>query len=213
MLAIKDFNLKWWSACSVNIANDDELIKLTAEAGCSHLQFGFESLSPDTLRSMNKPQNIKVDYKKLVKKLHDYNIDVVASFVLGWDTDSKDTFRNTLEFALDADIDVPAYFPLIPFPGTRIFGKLKQDNRILTYDWSKYDGSTLVYQPKQISLECFAEGLLHCWEESYSLGSIWQRVVGRNRGLNKTLLSIPIYLCIRGGIRALKPSWKSLLQS
>lgn len=210
MLAIKEFNLKWWSACSVNIANDEQLIKLMAEAGCCYLQFGFESLSKETLRSMNKPQNIKADYKKLVEKLHDYNIDVVASFVLGWDTDDKNVFKNTLAFALDADIDVPAYFPLIPFPGTRIFEKLKLENRILTYDWSKYDGSTLVYQPKNISLEDFAYGLIHCWEESYNLRNIWQRIVGRSRGLRKTLLSIPIYLCIRGGIRALKPCWEQL---
>jgi len=37
MKAIKDFNLMWWSACSVNVAEDEELIKMMGESGCSHL--------------------------------------------------------------------------------------------------------------------------------------------------------------------------------
>lgn len=209
MLAIKEFNFKWWSACSVNVAEDEELIKLMSESNCSHLQFGFESVSPETLKSMNKPQNIKVDYKKLIKKLHNYDIDVVASFVLGWDTDNENVFKSTLDFALDADIDVPAYFPLIPFPGTRVYERLKAQHRILTYDWSKYNGAHLVYQPKNITLEKFAEGIIQCWEESYSIGSLCRRIISNYRGLKKTLISIPIYLCIRHGIKDFKPYWQT----
>ncbi|MDI6916232.1 MAG: radical SAM protein [Thermoplasmatales archaeon] len=209
MKAIKDFNLMWWSACSVNVAEDEKLIKMMSEGGCSHLQFGFESISPKTLKAMNKTQNIKVNYKKLVKKLHDYNIDVVASFVFGWDTDDENTFKSTLDFALDADIDVPAYFPLIPFPGTRIFERLKSQNRILTHDWSKYNGAHIVYEPKNMTVEKFAEGLVYCWEESYSLKNICYKTMSRHRGLKKTIISLPVFLCIKHGIKRFKPYWRT----
>ena len=209
MKAIKDFNLMWWSACSVNVAEDEELIKMMGESGCSHLQFGFESISSKTLKAMNKAQNIKVNYKKLVKKLHDYNIDVVASFVFGWDTDDESIFKSTLDFALDADIDVPAYFPLIPFPGTRIFERLKSQNRILTYDWSKYNGAHIVYELKNITIRKFAEELVYCWEESYSLKNICYKTISRYRGLKKTIISLPVYLCIRHGIKRFKPYWRT----
>jgi radical SAM superfamily enzyme YgiQ (UPF0313 family) len=208
--AIRDeFNLRWWSACTVDIARDDELIKLMAESGCSHLQFGFESISAKTLRSMNKPQNIRVDYRELVRKLHDYNIDVVASFVLGWDTDTPEVFERTLNFALAIDIDVPAYFPLIPFPGTKIYKSLRKERRILTYDWSKYNGAYIVYQPKNMSIEELRRGISYCWEESFSCRSIMKRVFSRNRGLKKTLLSIPIWLVCRRGAKLLKPYWET----
>jgi len=158
---------------------------------------------------MNKAQNIKVNYKKLVKKLHDYNIDVVASFVFGWDTDDESIFKSTLDFALDADIDVPAYFPLIPFPGTRIFERLKSQNRILTYDWSKYNGAHIVYELKNITIRKFAEELVYCWEESYSLKNICYKTISRYRGLKKTIISLPVYLCIRHGIKRFKPYWRT----
>ena len=42
-----------------------------------------------------------------------------------------------------------AFLPLLtPFPGTRIYQRLKQEGRLLTEDWSKYDMATVVFQPK-----------------------------------------------------------------
>jgi len=188
MERIKDYNLRWWSACSVDILDHEDVIKAVADAGCLVLQFGFESISKETLRSMNKQFNIKKDYRKLIKKCHDYGIEVGASFIFGWDTDTKDVFKNTVEFALDADIDIPGYLPLTPFPGTEIYKELMAQNRILTNDWSKYNWNTCVYRPKNMTREELLNGCYYAFQESYSTRSIFQRLFSRPRGFKESML-------------------------
>ncbi len=152
------------------------------------LQFGFESISNETLRSMNKQFNIKRDYRMLVKKCHDHGIEVGASFIFGWDTDTKDVFKNTVEFALDTDIDIPGYLPLTPFPGTEIYKELMAQNRIITNDWSKYNWNTCVYKPKNMTSGELLDGCYYAFEESYSTRSIFHRLFSRPRGFKESML-------------------------
>jgi radical SAM superfamily enzyme YgiQ (UPF0313 family) len=188
MQQIKDFNLRWWSPCSVDILDHEELIAAVAEAGCMVLQFGFDSISKETLKSMNKQFNIKSDYRELIKKCHDYGIEVSGSFIFGWDTDTKDVFENTVEFAKDADIDFPVYFPLTPFPGTDIYETYKSQGRIVTNDWSKYNWNTCVYIPKNMTQAELLSGCHYAFEESYSARNIIHRLFSRPRGLKEIML-------------------------
>lgn len=188
MNRLKDFNLKWWSPCSVDILDHEDLIKSVAEAGCMVLQFGFDSLSKETLISMNKQFNIRRDYRTLIKKCHDYGIEVSGSFIFGWDTDTKDVFKDTVDFSQDADIDFPVYFPLTPFPGTDIYSTYLSQGRILTNDWSKYNWNTCVYRPKNMTGEELLNGCYYAFEESYSTRNIFHRLFSRPRGLKEIML-------------------------
>lgn len=208
MKKIKDYNLRWWSACSVDILDHEAVIKAAADAGCLVLQFGFESISKETLMSMNKHFNIKRDYKLLVKKCHDYGIEVGASFIFGWDTDTKDVFKTTVEFALDADIDIPGFFPLVPFPGTEIYYDLTAQGRILTYDWSKYHWNTVVYRPRNMTGEELLNGCYYAFEESYSTRSIFHRMFSRPRGFKELMLLLLFSGLGRVVISKSKSYWK-----
>ncbi|UCE37138.1 MAG: B12-binding domain-containing radical SAM protein [Thermoplasmata archaeon] len=207
MEKIKDYNLRWWSPCSVDILDNEELIAAVAEAGCMVLQFGFDSISKETLESMNKHFNIKRDYKTLVKKCHDYGIEVGGSFIFGWDTDTKDVFKNTVEFAQDADIDIPAYLPLTPFPGTDIFNTFDAQGRILTYDWSQYNWHSVVYKPKNMTSEELLNGCYYAFEESYSLNSIFHRLFSRPRGFHELIFLLLLAGLGRVVLTASKPYW------
>lgn len=188
MNRLKDFNLKWWSPCSVDILDHEDIIKSVAEAGCMVLQFGFDSLSKETLKSMNKQFNINRDYRTLIKKCHDYGIEVSGSFIFGWDTDTKHVFKDTVDFSKDADIDFPVYFPLTPFPGTDIYDTYLSQGRILTNDWSKYNWNTCVYRPKNMTGEELLNGCYYAFEESYSTRSIFHRLFSRPRGFKEIML-------------------------
>ncbi|UCC39006.1 MAG: B12-binding domain-containing radical SAM protein, partial [Candidatus Aminicenantes bacterium] len=207
MNRLRDFNLKWWSPCSVDILDHEDLIKSVAEAGCMVLQFGFDSLSKETLKSMNKQFNIRRDYRTLIKKCHDYGIEVSGSFIFGWDTDTKDVFKDTVEFSKDADIDFPVYFPLTPFPGTDIYNTYLSQGRILTNDWSKYNWNTCVYRPKNMSGEELLNGCYYAFEESYSTRSIFHRLFSRPRGFKEIMLLLFISASGKFVKRFSKPYW------
>ena len=83
--------------------------------------------------------------------MHERGIGIQGTFVFGFDNHTRDTFAETVDFAIGANIDLPRYAILTPFPGTPLFDRLKREGRILTEDWTLYDGQHVVYQPRQLS--------------------------------------------------------------
>ena len=151
--AIIPYKLTWWGYASINVAEDDELLKLMSKSGCVYLGIGFESVSKETLEEMNKKKNINTNYKEIVRKLHSYNISLFGNFIFGMDTDTTDVFSETAESVLEAEIDFPVFQILVPYPGTKVYETFEKDGRILTKDWSKYTRCDVVFQPKNMSPE------------------------------------------------------------
>ena len=82
---------------------------------------GFETFSPDNLRSSNKLQNLSKDYVAAVKRLHSLGIMINGSFVFGLDHDDKDVFRRTVDWGIEHSITTATFHILTPYPGTRLF--------------------------------------------------------------------------------------------
>ena len=92
-------------------------------------------------------------------KLHGYGIAVQAGIMLGFDQDGPDVFERTVEAATEIGIDNATISLVIPFPGTRLFARLEREGRILTRDWSKYNGKTdVVFRPKLMTPDVLQAG-------------------------------------------------------
>ena len=173
---LSHYRLRWVSQGPISIARNEKMVRLMAQAGCHGLFIGFESLRPENLALMGKKTNQVERYEAGIKRLHDYGIGVHGSFVFGYDYDDPSVFDGFLSFANRTGID-GAFLPLLtPFPGTRIHQRLKQEGRILTEDWSKYDMATVVYRPKGMTIEQLQQGFWHVNKEFYSLRSMARRV-------------------------------------
>ena len=175
---IAGLKLKWFGHASVNIANDGDLLELCQKSGCVGLFIGFESLSSDTLRSIGKRVNQPHRYREVIQKIHDHGIGIDASFVFGFDTDTPDVFDQTLEFAQSAKVEVAYFSILTPYPGTRLHARLKAENRLLTDNWSLYDGSRAVHQPALLTPDQLLEGYHRVLKEFYRCSSIIKRLWG-----------------------------------
>lgn len=174
--ALTPLNKRWFSQCSITIALNDELLKYAAESGCQELFIGFETLSKESLKEVHKKQNITIDYKKAVKKLHDYGISVFGAFIFGFENDDDTTFQRILDFTNECDMEAAQFSILTPFPGTKLFSEMKAQDRITTYDWSKYDLSHLVFRHKSFTQEELEEKYLTAWKDFYSFKSIFSRL-------------------------------------
>lgn len=175
---IADLKLNWFSHASMNIVNDPEILKLCAQSGCRGLFIGFETLSPETMRSIGHKPNRPQDYFEIVRKIHDHGIGIDASFVFGFDTDDAGVFDRTIEFVIKAKIDIPYFSILTPYPGTRLHKRLRAEGRLITEDWSCYDTSHVVFRPTAMSAETLFAGYLRSWKESFSWSAMWQRLNG-----------------------------------
>jgi len=168
--------LRWVSQGPIHIAENEEMVSLMAKAGCHGLFIGFESLREENLQLMGKRINRIEVYERGIKRLHDAGIGIYGSFVFGYDYDDPSVFDEFLEFADRNRID-GAFLPVLtPFPGTRVYQRLKEEGRLLTEDWSKYDMATVVYQPKRMTVEELQEGFWKVNRSFYSLPSIMKRV-------------------------------------
>lgn len=175
--AIAPLRKRWFSQCSINIAQDDELLKCAAESGCDELFIGFETLSKEGLQEMHKKQNINIDYKQAVTKLHDYGIAVFGAFIFGFENDDNTTIQRTLDFTHECDMEEAQFSILTPFPGTNLFTKMEVQERITTYDWSQYDFSHLVFEHNNFTKEELEDKHLSAWKDFYSVKSIVTRLV------------------------------------
>lgn len=92
-LALMPLKKRWMSQMSATyVAHHPELLKLLADSGCSAMFLGLESLDQASLKSVNKQNNATL-YEELIRRIHDYGIDIHAGFVSG--LDHEDVFTSS----------------------------------------------------------------------------------------------------------------------
>lgn len=192
--ALIPLRIKWGGLATTVIALHQDLLDLAVESGCRGLLLGFESLSPESLAETRKAFNLHTDYHQVVKTLHARGVAIMGCFVFGFDHDPRESFARTVEFVLDAHIDLPRYAILTPFPGTPLFRRLQREGRLLTEDWRLYDGQHVVYRPAQMSPEELRDGAEWAWKRTYSVRSIVRRLVGAR-------IQIPLSIATNFGYR------------
>ena len=170
--------LDWLGQTSVEMALDDEMLALCRKSGCMGLLVGFESLSAETLKSVNKGVNKPQQYIDVVKRMHDHGIGVKGSFIFGFDTDDEAVFDRTVEFAIKAKIDVVYFSILTPYPGTAFYEQMLREGRIIDFDWDHYNTHYVVYRPKLLTPEKLLEGYWSALRESFTWPSIFRRMWG-----------------------------------
>jgi len=174
--ALIPLRVQWYGLATVLIAHNDELLELMARSGCKGLLLGLETITEASLKDARKSFNASVGYKQLIGDLHKLNIAVQGCFVFGLDHDTPDVFDATVEFAIDAGVDLPRFSVLTPFPGTPLFARLADAGRILSKNWEHYDGQHVVYQPAKMTVAQLAEGHERAWREVYRWRSIGRRL-------------------------------------
>ncbi|MCL6600953.1 MAG: B12-binding domain-containing radical SAM protein [Alicyclobacillus macrosporangiidus] len=176
---------RWWtSQATHDVAFDDEFMELAAKSGCKALFLGLETISQESLNGSNKRHNKVEEYKEVLRRFHYYGIAVQAGTVFGFDGDDKSIFRRTVEFYKEIGLDSATISVLVPFPNTPLFRRLDAEGRILTRDWSKYDGKKhVVFQPAQMSPEELLMGTEWAARQFYSASSIFERMWKSRTGL------------------------------
>jgi len=180
---------KWWSSqASIHAAKDDEFLELAASSGCKQLFVGLESISQASVNEVHKRCNHVSDYGRAIERIHSHGIAVQAGIVFGFDHDEPAIFGETLDFLEAAGVQNATFNILTPFPGTRLYERLEAEGRILTRDWSKYNGrADVVFRPRLMSPEQLLAGYEYANKRFYSWRSVCQRLVRSPVGLSWAL--------------------------
>ena len=198
--------IRWSSSCSVNIAKDGEALALAKESGCENLLIGFESISQTSLDSVNKGKvNSVSEFEEAIDRIHAHGINIVFMTMLGLDGDDEGVFKRTVDFLKSSAVALPVISVLTPVPGTRLHAKMKQEGRLLPGKQVDYCSSTVIFEPKNMSVDTLQQGFYWVLRELYSLESILQRiealwakgVIKREEQLNVPRLILSFVLLIQ----------------
>ncbi|MBI5217307.1 MAG: B12-binding domain-containing radical SAM protein [Bacteroidia bacterium] len=120
---------------SINLADDDELLKLMAETGFNSVFIGIETPEENSLHECNKVQNKNRNLLESIKKIQNAGVQVSGGFIVGFDSDSSSVFQRQIDFIQQSGI-VSAMVGLLNAPkNTRLYDRLEAENR-LTIDAS-----------------------------------------------------------------------------
>jgi radical SAM superfamily enzyme YgiQ (UPF0313 family) len=137
---------RWSTQVRSDVARDPELLDLMAEAGCSTLFIGFESVDPEALREMKKSQTVD-EIRYAVRQIRSRGIHVHGMFVFGFDSDTPRSTRATVDFALAEKIDSAQFLLLTPLPGSSFYEKMSTEGRLLDTAWETYDAHHVKFLP------------------------------------------------------------------
>ncbi len=176
-----------------------------ALAGCTGVFVGFESLSDQNLSDAHKKTPKTADYARRVRMLHDCGIQVNGSFVLGFDHDRKDTFAITAQWIEENRLECATFHILTPYPATPLFAQMEAEGRLLHRDWSLYDTSHAVFQPRHMSPEELEQGYAWMYRRLFSNASIWRR-------RPEDPSAVPAYLAMSYLYKRSNPAWRWLIK-
>ncbi len=147
-----------WSVFSRVDTVNLELLHKMREAGCTWMLYGVESGNQQILDTVKK----KITLEKIgegVRLGKEAGINIMASFIIGLPGETRETLKETIEFALG--LNTPWGFNVLsPFPGTEVREKAGEYGiEILTSDWAKYDADTAVTRTEDAGPEEIAEAL------------------------------------------------------
>lgn len=188
LTALEKINIRWACQISIDVARDQVLLDRMARTGCMLVLIGFESFSPANLIQMGKKWNkVSGDYSDVVRKIHARGIAVYGTFVFGYDSDTVETIEETLQFAMNARLEIANFNPLTPTPGSNLYSRLLQEKRLLKPKWwldSNYRYGDAIFVPKQMDPVQFSEKCFEVKKRFYSLGSIANRIIRSDTGFN-----------------------------
>jgi radical SAM superfamily enzyme YgiQ (UPF0313 family) len=186
----------FFTEASINLADDEELMDLMSEAGFNRVFIGIETPNEDSLVECNKYQNRNRDMSAAVKKIQNHGFEVQGGFIIGFDSDPLSIFKKQIDFIQKTGI-VTAMVGLLNAPkGTKLYHRLKKENRLLKNFTGDNTDFSINFIPK-MKYETLLAGYKHVLDTIYSPRHYYERVVAflkeykprRAAGINKLKLS------------------------
>ena len=160
---------------TINLADDEELMRLMVEAGFSTVFVGIETPNEESLAECNKLPNRNRDLVASVKKIQSHSLEVQGGFIVGFDSDPLSIFKSQINFIQRSGI-VTAMVGLLNAPhGTRLYQRLKQENRLLKGFSGDNTDCSLNFIPK-MGHETLINGYKHILNTIYSPKQYYERV-------------------------------------
>lgn len=160
---------------SLNLADDEELMRLMVEAGFNKVFVGLETPVEESLAECNKFQNENRDMAAAVKTIQNHGMEVLGGFIVGFDNDPPSIFERQINFIQKSGVVSAMVGVLQALPRTKLHSRLKSEGRLLkTSSGNNTDGS-VNFVPK-MDAEVLKKGYNHIIQTIYSPKRYYERI-------------------------------------
>jgi radical SAM superfamily enzyme YgiQ (UPF0313 family) len=161
---------------SINLSDDEELMRLMVKAGFNNVFIGIETTSEASLAECNKLQNKNRDLLTCIKKIQKFGLQVQGGFIVGFDNDNVNIFNKLANFIQASGI-VTAMVGLLNAPkGTKLYERLAGEGRLLK-DFSGDNTDLSINFIPKMNRETLIQGYQQIIDAIYSPQQYYQRVM------------------------------------
>lgn len=174
--ALRPLKIAWATQCDILISKNERLLRAMRESGCQGLILGLESPRQGTLTEAGKKFVQADTYERRIRKIQSFGISLWGAFIFGFDSDTWQDCMQACRFAQRMDLAMSCFPILTPYPGTEFFCQFEREGRIRTYDWERYNGASVVYEPKQMTPKELRHAQMAAFAEFYAPRSAYRRL-------------------------------------
>ncbi len=160
---------------SINIADDDELMRLMVDAGFEKVFIGIETPNEESLIECSKMQNKGRDMVSCIKKIQRSGMEVQGGFIVGFDSDPKTIFDDQIRFIQKSGIVTAMVGLLEALKGTDLYKRLDRENRLLGEETGDNTDCSINFIPK-MDLNELVEGYKRIVSSIYSPKYYYYRI-------------------------------------
>lgn len=156
-------DLHWWAFLRADFALRDEklgILEKMVKAGMVHPLIGVERSCAEDLKKIRKSAYTRELVKEifLIFKNKYPKVFRQGTFVTCLPFDTRKSMLDLVNYAVEIDIDYPAFHPVAPVPGTYLYQEAKEGDLLEEKDFRKYDWSTPIMRSYTgLSREDFAK--------------------------------------------------------
>lgn len=146
-----------------------EFVRLAAEAGCTQVFMGLESVNPENLKVESKGQNKVEAYRDIIREWHAAGIVVHAAYIIGLPFDTRAQVSRDVRYLMDAiQPDQASFFMLTPLPGSHDHMEMKQRGDWMDPDFNKRDSFHATIRHPRMTAEDWTQAYRDAWQAFYS---------------------------------------------
>jgi radical SAM superfamily enzyme YgiQ (UPF0313 family) len=170
---------RFLTQASINLAENNELLQLMSDANFYKVFIGIETMNQESLEECGKEHNVGINMQKAIAHIHNFGLQVMAGFIIGFDHDLKNIFELQKDFIQSNGIVIAMVGLLTALPQTKLWHKLKKEDRLRADSTSGNTDGNINFVPKNMgmSIEEIKEKYGEFMKDLYQPDAYYQRVL------------------------------------
>ncbi len=126
-----DYPFTFTTEASINLADDEELMRMMVKAGFDTVFVGIESPNEESLDECGKYANKGRDMIASIRKMQQFGLEVQGGFIVGFDNDPPEIFDRIISFIQESSVVTAMVGMLNALPSTKLYSRLKNEGRLI----------------------------------------------------------------------------------